>query len=257
MTMPNIHVTVTLTPVLRLEQAVLYVLGYLSECIDPVLENNPSFVTELTVNGTLTEDDFRFICENTGVVTEGDFRYIRENLGKNLQKLDLSNASVESTEIFILKNCKELTSVIIPVSMFETGRNAFYGCTALTSVSIRDTVVETECGTFPRNAELTTVQPFNSLFPFYESKNGVLFNKDITELILYPHEWQGDYIIPSSVIKIRENAFYDCIGLTSIIIPNSVIEIGEYAFCHCTALSSVIISATVMQIGRYAFDEHS
>lgn len=39
--------------------------------------------------------------------------------------------------------------------------------------------------------------------------------------------------IPESVILIKQCAFYECSGLTSIDIPNSVTTIGSYAFENC------------------------
>ena len=55
-------------------------------------------------------------------------------------------------------------------------------------------------------------------------------------------KYSGEVVIPSSiisegqqykVISIVDEAFYKCIGLTSITIPNSVTSIGESAFYSC------------------------
>lgn len=67
-------------------------------------------------------------------------------------------------------------------------------------------------------------------------------NSDITSVV-----------IPNSVIRIKENAFYGCSSLTSIIIPNSVTEIEEYAFWGCNRLTSIIIPNSVVKIGEDAF----
>ena len=81
-----------------------------------------------------------------------------------------------------------------------------------------------------------TVDPDN---PDYAGIDGVLFNKDATELIFCPRKRQGDYVIPASVEKIRVNAFRDCAGLTSIFIPASVKEIESEAFEKCNAILAV------------------
>ena len=44
-----------------------------------------------------------------------------------------------------------------------------------------------------------------------------------------------------SVTRIGEDAFRDCIGLTSITIPGSVKSVGSWAFRGCTGLEKVIV----------------
>jgi hypothetical protein len=60
-------------------------------------------------------------------------------------------------------------------------------------------------------------------------------------------------IIPNSVTRIDEWAFYDCKSLTSITIPDSVISIGDYAFYNCQSLTSITIPNSVTSIGKWAF----
>ncbi|GBU20516.1 hypothetical protein R80B4_00394 [Fibrobacteres bacterium R8-0-B4] len=73
----------------------------------------------------------------------------------------------------------------------------------------------------------------------YESADGVLFNGDKTVLIRYPTSVQGAYTIPPNVKVIKNWAFMECVGLTSLIIPNSVTSVGEAAFFGCTGLISI------------------
>lgn len=42
-----------------------------------------------------------------------------------------------------------------------------------------------------------------------------------------------------SVTEISIQAFYDCIGLTSVTIPGSVTSVGDYAFYGCSALAEI------------------
>ena len=93
----------------------------------------------------------------------------------------------------------------------------------------------------------------NSDHPFFKSENGVLFNKDKTELIKYPQGRHGDYVIPDSVIEIRDNAFECCSGLTAVTIPSLVTRIDNNAFLNCTGLKTITIPASVIEIGHFAF----
>jgi len=59
--------------------------------------------------------------------------------------------------------------------------------------------------------------------------------------------------IPNSVTSIGESAFRWCSGLTSITIPNNVTSIGERVFYGCSGLTSVTIPNSVTSIGQSAF----
>ena len=127
-------------------------------------------------------------------------------------------------------DCSSLTSITIPESVTSIGRSAFSGCTGLTAIDVK--------------AENNK----------YSSVNGVLFNKDKTELICYPAgKTDKSYNIPDSVTSVGWYAFSGCSNLTSITIPESVTEIGWYAFSGCTSLKSITIPNSVTSIGEYAF----
>ena len=55
--------------------------------------------------------------------------------------------------------------------------------------------------------------------------------------------------IPSSVTYIRDYAFEDCSGLTSVVIPNSVTSIGGCAFSGCSSLTSITIPSSITYLG--------
>lgn len=59
--------------------------------------------------------------------------------------------------------------------------------------------------------------------------------------------------VPNSVTSISRSAFEYCINLTSIIIPDTVTIIEPYVFANCTKLTSVTIPDSVTTIGEGAF----
>lgn len=56
---------------------------------------------------------------------------------------------------------------------------------------------------------------------------------------------------------IKENAFSDCVNLTSISISNTVIGVGTFAFSGCTSLSSVSFGSKLKSIAYGAFSDCS
>ena len=57
----------------------------------------------------------------------------------------------------------------------------------------------------------------------------------------------------TGLTTIGENAFRNCINMTSVTIPSSVTSIGDRAFSECKKLSSMEIPDQVTTIGLYAF----
>ena len=148
--------------------------------------------------------------------------------------------------------CTGLKSITIPSSVTEIGGYAFRGCKGLKSITIPSSVTEIGENAFRGCKGLTSITADKNN-KNYTSVNGVLFNKNKTEILAYPNAKSSSYVIPSSVTEIGSAAFYDCTGLKSVTIPSSVKEIGIDAFSGCTCLKSVTISNGVTNIESWAF----
>ena len=143
--------------------------------------------------------------------------------------------------------CRSLTSIVIPNSVMSIGDEAFLGCTSLTSIELPDSVASIGISTFANCSKLTTITVDDGN-QHYCDLNGVLFNKNITELICYPAgKTQTTYTIPDSVTMIDDRAFYLCESLTSIAIPDSVTMIDGWAFSYCRNLTEIRYSGTMAQ----------
>ena len=78
--------------------------------------------------------------------------------------------------------------------------------------------------------------------PFFSSQDGVLYNKDKTELICYPaNKADEEFVIPSTVKRIREAAFGNVNRLKKLTIPKSVSRIDNYAFYN-SEINQIIFS---------------
>ncbi len=137
---------------------------------------------------------------------------------------------VTSIGYYAFKNCINLTSVIIGENINKFYNNdIFSGCTALKEIIVSD----------------------NN--PQYLSVDGILFNKDKTELIFFPNAKSGTYTIPNSVTSIRNRAFYGCTKLTSITIPESITSIYQEAFRNCVGLTSINIPNSITMLSDQVF----
>ena len=161
--------------------------------------------------------------------------------------------SVTSIGSYAFFDCESLTSVTIPNSVTNIGDYAFSYCESLTSVTIPNSVTSICSDAFFDCTSLKSIEVSDNN-KNYSSVDGVLFNKDKTELIKYPSsKTDNTYEIPDSVTSIGAYAFQDCSRLTSVTIPNSVTSIGYGAFLGCSSLTSVTIPDSVISIGDYAF----
>ena len=247
--------------------------GISATCAVTIGTANPDFEV---VNGVLTAYHGAggdvVIPDNLGIMAIGDWVFYNFT---GLTSVTIPN-SVISIGDYAFAGCRGLTSITIPNSVISIGNAAFESCTGLTSVTIGNSVTSIGNYAFYYCYGLTSVTIPNSVTsigicaftdctgvtaievdnanPSYLSENGVLFDKGKKTLICYPAGKSGSYIIPNSVTSIRDYAFDNCYGLTSVTIPGSVTSIGDWAFYNCFGLTSVTIGKSVTSIGDYAFD---
>ncbi len=172
---------------------------------------------------------------------------------ENIVTLNLGNG-VETIGDGAFQSCYEITGIKLPENLKTIGKEAFSYCNNVTSIEIPKNVVgigelafESVCA-----LERITVDADNKMFS--NDDYGVLFNKDKTELLLYPSQNPAEYYsIPDSVTYIEDFAFFNCQNLKDIFIPTSVTEIGDFAFYNCTNLSKVRIPDSVKHLGMAAF----
>ena len=132
-------------------------------------------------------------------------------------------------------------------------QNAFNECINLTEVTIGANVTAVDGSAFTSCGLLTSffVEEGNDSFV---AKNGLLYNKSVTNIIAVPKSIEGEIIIPDTVTAIGARMFSDCTKITSLTIGKGVISIGEYAFSGCIKLSGEVnLGEQITFIGNGAF----
>ena len=160
-----------------------------------------------------------------------------------LSKVDLPKM-LTTIEAGTFRGCTSLKEIIIPDSVIKILDHDFSNCTSLESITIGSGVesLGDEWIASCRRLENITVSPENKT---YSSVDGVLFNKDKSELSAYPiGNKRSSYTIPDGVEKIGKKAFYGCRYIESLTIPVSVAEIEASALGNCYDIRAVYYLGT-------------
>ena len=154
-------------------------------------------------------------------------------------------------------NHYHLKEISFPNSLTTIGKRAFGTCWGInTAIVLPDSVTELEpycfefCShvpsiTFGKNLKVISAEHFTGCKslrkiiipeenPYLCFLDGVLFNKEMTELIYYPEGQKRKlYTIPSSVRIIREGAFSFCRHLSGVVLSDHVKVVYARAFFKC------------------------
>jgi len=157
----------------------------------------------------------------------------------SLADIKLPESLVE-IESWAFQNCTSLVNVKLPQSLVSIGIGAFENCEKLSKITIPKNTVHIATSAFDdcNNLKEITVDEQN---PYFSSKDGVLFDKNLTTLIFYPQAKKGDYAIPDSVNTIASCAFSNNTrGLTGLNFPKDILDI--YSFNNCEQLANFTVN---------------
>ena len=140
---------------------------------------------------------------------------------------------LEEVGSYAFARCSSLSFMSLPAQTTRLGASPFHDCTMLLEIE---------------------VDPNN---PCYSSIDGILYNKEQTQLIQYPAGLYDDfYKVPDTVREIAENACYDAQDLEVLKIPAGVRKIGDMAFAFCDQLRDVeirVADPAQVEVGLMAF----
>ena len=135
----------------------------------------------------------------------------------NLRYVELSHGA-PTIERYMFRDCKALSSIVIPDSVTSINTGAFES-TGLTSVVVPESITVLDDSVFHYCNKLTSVT------------------------------------LPSGLREIRANSLQWCTSLVSIEIPSTVEKIGLYAFGTDRALERIYLSSSISAVRDGAFDD--
>lgn len=199
-------------------------------------------------------------CDSLEVIIENDVDDVHLGYGvyKNCKSLkftipfsfsSVTDSTVSVRSIFQYGKLPD-TTLSIPSKVVTDGKEykvteieskCFYDETlaALRNLDIPESVVKINISRWSNDDYYLTsvnVAPENKV---YSSVDGIVYNKDTTEIIHVPHRKQGNVDLPSSVKVIRSYNFNSC-QLSSVKIPENVTKIEEWAFSGSSNLNVIV-----------------
>ncbi len=147
----------------------------------------------------------------------------------------------------------KLTSVVIPEGVQSIGKAAFRN-SGITKITLPSTLTDIEENAFQYCKKLKTIVLSENNPALTLDEQGVLYNKDKTELILFPAKSRvKEYTLPETVTKIWSYAFAYNSTLKSVTVNEGVTEIGDFAFHCCKGMTTLSLPQSLETIGQSAF----
>ncbi len=140
----------------------------------------------------------------------------------------------------LFKDCRDVTSVVLPPGIETLGGSMFSGCRALESVSLPAVLKSIESYAFQSCEKIQAVN----------IPSGVT---NIGQLAFGYCEKLAAVSLPDVLVAMGDNAFDGCTNLTSVTIPASLKRIPMGAFENCTSLTDVTVEEGVEVIGNASF----
>lgn len=155
-------------------------------------------------------------------------------------------ASVTTIEDGAFRYIKTITSVTFAENskLTSLGQLAFGACTALTSISLPESLKELPVSAFNGCSKLASVQ--------FSSKLEAIGNTAFSGCTVL-----ASITLPATLKTFGTGIFTNCSSLTSVELPEGITEITGSMFSGCTKLTSVYIPDSVTSIGASAFNKCS
>ena len=198
---------------------------------------------------TIAEGAFDF-NKNLVTIELPEVTKIEDNGLSNLQKtIEINMPKVTYFGYEALNYSTKLQSLNLLGKITHIGEKAFIGLSAITEVTlgewIDDSLISVDTFQYWKNLSRISVHKDNTDFA---SENGVLYTKDMSELILYPlAKTETTLTVHAKTTTIGATAFKGNTTIKEIVLPDGLLHIEEDALNGCTALQSINLEDTKLE----------
>ena len=192
---------------------------------------------------------------------------------KSLEEVKLPN-SIQNIENYAFSYCFKLTTINLEENLKKIGGSSFDRCEKLSDIKIPSTVetigIEAFSSTaiesieLPKNLKDLGYAVFSECSNLkeisiaegntnYICEDGVIYNKDKTELIYYlPAKTNTSFTMPNTVKKILGEAFRDTKNLKNITLSSNLERIEDWAF-RDTGITKIELPKSLSSMAPYVF----
>ena len=195
--------------------------------------------------------DFEYdLLPACGITLYGDWK-ANESIVRNFT-YEVNADEVTITGYVGLNGYVTIPEKIAGLPVTKLGDKAFAYDKDVIAITIPRTVEEIAQNCFIESPYISSITVSSGNESFV-SEDGVLYDKEKTELILFPARKQAEtYTIPDTVSRIRGYAFAGS-ELKEVVLGEGLEEIGDMAFSGCATLDKVTLPETVNTFGNFVF----
>ncbi len=182
--------------------------------------------------------------------------------GRNIAYIDIGafKKNTEITEVIIpesvreirqsaFRDCTGIKKITLPDTLQTIGSFAFYGCSSLEKIDLPQSLDKMNEGNFIKCNKLTEIN-ISTENKKFKSEGGVLYNKDMTTLILYPiGKTAESFRVPEGVKTVGNSSFAYCKYIKTVTLASTVENVADHAFRECSALETLNLSEALTRLG--------
>lgn len=221
---------------------------------DQITDENISKITRLTINGTISGEDWNTLFE---MATMGSLEVLDMTNAKIVGKADADWWNDDEIPEYEFSQSKTLKEVYLPTTLKVIGEESFANCSKLTQVHFPDGIDSIAPRAFyksglsgelslPSRLRVIARQAFG-----WTKVTKVTINSDIIaeKTIIQKESASGTTSGYSSIYAVGGNSvFAYCESLSEVVVKEGCTKL-EVGFQHSTSLSKVVLPNTLSQIG--------